>query len=111
MIEKVIRDYLLTALDVPVFLELPKTIPAKYVALEKTGSSRTNRIDRATLALQSVAPTMYEASELNELVKTAMDEAVALSDVVSSRLNSDYNFTDTTKKEYRYQAVYDVVHY
>ena len=29
--------------------------------------------------------------------------------VLSSKLNSDYNFTDTTKKSYRYQAIYDLV--
>ena len=31
--------------------------------------------------------------------------------VSASRLNSDYNFTDTTTKRYRYQAVYDLVYF
>lgn len=112
MIETVIRDYLISALSVPVYLEIPKKgLPASYVTLEKTGSSRANHIDRATFAFQSIAPSMYEASLLNEQVKEAMDEAIVLPDIASSHLNSDYNFTDTTKEYYRYQAVYDVVHY
>ena len=37
--------------------------------------------------------------------------AIALEQIVSVSLNSDYNYTDTTTKEYRYQAVFDIVHY
>jgi hypothetical protein len=46
-----------------------------------------------------------------------MDEAVLLDDIVRAELNSDYNHTDdremktARRKEYRYQAVYDIVHY
>lgn len=111
MIEKVLYDYLSAALSVPVYLDIPKERPATYVTLEKTGSSRENMIDRATIALQSIAPSMYEAAELNEDVKEVMDDAIVLPEIASSRLNSDYNFTDTATKQYRYQAVYDVVHY
>ena len=32
-------------------------------------------------------------------------------EVGSCELNSDYNYTDGTKKEYRYQAVFDLVYY
>ena len=28
--------------------------------------------------------------------------------IFKSSLNSDYNFTDTSTKKYRYQAVYDI---
>ena len=54
---------------------------------------------------------MYEAAALNELVKTAADSLVTLDEIASAKLNSDYNFTDTTTKRYRYQAVYDIKHY
>lgn len=81
-----------------------------YIA-RKTGSSREAHIDRAMLAIQSYAPSMYEAARLNERVKAAMDSAAELDAVSASRLNSDYNFTDTTTKRYRYQAVYDLVYY
>ena len=40
----------------------------------------------------------------------AMDNIISLDSISKSKLNSDYNFTDTTKKQYRYQAVYDLVY-
>ena len=46
----------------------------------------------------------------NEKVKNAMNNIVVLGAIGSSDLNSDYNFTDTTKKKYRYQAVYDLTY-
>ena len=35
---------------------------------------------------------------------------VELPDVSRSALNSDYNYTDTDTKTYRYQAVYDLTY-
>ena len=40
-----------------------------------------------------------------------MDGLVTLNEIVSVELNSDYNYTDTTTKEYRYQGVYNITHY
>lgn len=112
MIEKTIFDYLTATLSpVPVYMEQPKSKPGTYVVIEKTGSGRENHISTATLALQSYAPTMFGAAYLNESVKNAMDNAITLPDVAASNLNSDYNYTDTTTKQYRYQAVYDLTHY
>lgn len=111
MIEKIILDYLSSELSVPVYLERPEQPEKEYVLLEKTGSSVRNHIYSATLALQSIAPTLYGAASLNELVKTAMNKAVKLDEITHSKLNSDYNYTNPTSKTYRYQAVYDVVFY
>ena len=111
MIEVIIKIYLAEKLSVPVVLEVPADPPKSFALLEKTGSSREEHIDRAMLAIQSHAPSMYEAARLNERVKAAMDSAAELDAVSASRLNSDYNFTDTTTKRYRYQAVYDLVYY
>ena len=36
---------------------------------------------------------------------------VEMDDISKCQLNSDYNYTDTTRKKYRYQAVYDMVHF
>ena len=102
MIEIIIKNYLAEKLSMPVVLEVPANSSKSFVLLEKTGSSREERIDRAMLAIQSYAPSMYEA---------AMDSAAELDAVSASRLNSDYNFTDTTTKRYRYQAVYDLVYF
>lgn len=111
MIEIVVYEYLKDVLDVPVYLEIPKTPAEKYVVIEKTGSGITNHIRRATFTIQSIAPTMYEAAYLNEQVKDAMDGAISLADISRSHMESDYNFTDQSKKNYRYQAVYELIHY
>lgn len=111
MIEKIILDYLGTKLDVPVYMERQKTEPKKFVIIEKTGSSRTNMIDSSTVAIQSYATTLYQAAALNEAVKDAMEDIVEEDAIVKVSLNSDYNYTDTTEKIYRYQAVFDLVHY
>lgn len=109
MIEKIVLTYLLKALDVSVYMEHPEERPDTYVLIEKTGSRRVNYINHATFAIQSYALSMMEAAELNELVKAAMDELIVLPEISASSLNSDYNFTDTETKQYRYQAVYDLV--
>lgn len=111
MIEKTILDHLSGALDVPCMMERPANAPATFVLLEKTGESRENCISTAILAVQSYASTLLEAARLNEQVKTAMFDAVQLPGIAAVRLNSDYNFTDTAMKGYRYQAVFDVTHY
>jgi len=112
MIEKIVLDYLSDALSVPCLMEEPTGMTGEeLIVIEKTGSSCTNRIYTATLAIQSYAPSMYEAAALNEQVKEAMDNIVALPDIARCELNSDYNFTDTGMKRYRYQAVFQLTHY
>lgn len=108
MIEKILLDYLNNTLSVSAYMEKPANPPEKYVLLERTGGSSENYIKSATFALQSYADSLFDAATLNEEVKAAMDNIVVLNEVMSSELNSDYNFTDTTKKQYRYQAVYDL---
>lgn len=108
MIEKTIYDYLNSCMDVPVYMEKQDAMPETYVLIEKTGSSVSNYIYSATFAIQSYSTSMYNASELNEIVKEKMDDLITLPNISKSSLNSDYNFTDTQTKKYRYQAVYDI---
>ena len=112
MIEAIIIAHLGQVLDVPVYAERPaENVPELWVLVEKTGSSRENRIDSATVAVQSYAPTLLGAAQLNEEVKSAMDSLIEVKTVSRSALNSDYNFTDTATKTYRYQAVYDITYH
>ncbi|MFV0414499.1 MAG: hypothetical protein ACK5L3_14775 [Oscillospiraceae bacterium] len=112
MIEKIVLDYLTEKMQpVAVSMEVPENSALPFVVVEKTGSGRTNKIGSATFAIQSYAGSLLLAAELNEAVKSAMDDMAELAEVCSTRLNSDYNFTDTASKRYRYQAVYDITHY
>lgn len=114
MIEEIIYDFLSAKLSTPVKTEIPQKPPLKFYLIEKTGGSQANFIKRATVAIQSYGESLYEASSLNEILKETMlaaDGLITLDSIVSVNLSSDYNFTDTTTKKYRYQAVFEIVHY
>ena len=111
MIEVTLLNHLNTKLNVDVALEKPAPLPTEYVLFEKTGSNRSNHLVSSTFAFQSYSTSLYSASQLNELTKQAVDSLIELDEIASVRLNSDYNFTDTTTKQYRYQAVFDIKHY
>ena len=111
MIEITLYEYLNEVLDVPAYMEIPAQKPASYVVLEKTGSRLSNMLYTSMFAIQSYAPTMLGAAQLNEAVKAAMLAAASLPDISGVDLNSDYNYTDAGTTNYRYQAVFDIYHY
>lgn len=110
MIEIIICNYLTEKLGCPVLAEKPQRPYNNIVFVERTGG-RGKFIKETTVALQSYAATLYEAAELNERVIAAMLDIIELDTVVDVSLNQNYNFTDTSTKEYRYQAVFDIKHY
>lgn len=113
MIELVILNHLKTKLTVPIRLQKPEPLPAdgKYILFEKVGGNQLNKTGGSTVAFQSHANSMAEAALLNSETKNAVESLIELDEVVSVKYNTDYNFTDTTTKQYRYQALYDIKHY
>ncbi len=111
MIAKDLLDYL-NGLEnfAPAYMEQPKETTG-YILLDQTGTSRTNHIITTTIAIQSYGSSLYNAMVLNEHVKVAMEGFAALDNVTRVELETDYNFTDTTTKQYRWQAVYNITHY
>lgn len=111
MIEIVIKQFLDGHLSVPSFLEKQSDMPDKYVLFEKTSGSKRNHLISSTFAFQSYANSMYDAALLNEELKSVIENMIELDEISGIKLNSDYHFTDTTTKNYRYQAVFDIKHY
>lgn len=111
MIEVTVLQYLSQKLGIPVYMEVPEKPPKSYVIIEKTSGAKSNFICSSTLAIQSVAESLYQAAELNEQAKEVMEHITDETDISKCSLNSDYNYTDTTTKKYRYQAVFDLVHF
>lgn len=111
MVELIVKKHIEKTLAVSVYMEVPEKMPDTFVTIEKTGSGRVNYLDSATFAVQSWAPSLQMAAELNEQVKAAMDSLIEEPEISRSKLNTDYNFTDTTTKKYRYQAIYDLTYY
>lgn len=113
MIEKTVLNYLIakniTGIGENVYMEVPSDPVKRYILIEKTGSSEENTINYAQIAVQSISRnSLLEAAELNEVVKTHMKAMPESEDVYGVKLNSDYNFTNTATKEYRYQAVFGI---
>lgn len=111
MIELIILNHLENKLPEPVSLEKPSAQTESYVVFEKTSSGKTNHLPTATIAFQSYGESLVNAARLNERVKEAVESLIELDEIRGLTLNSDYNFTDLTTKEYRYQAVYDIRYY
>ena len=110
MISKDLLDYLGAELNVGVYMEAPPQL-TNYVLLDQTGTSRTNHINTTTVAVQSYAPSLYEAMQLNETVKAAMEGFAELANVTRVELTTDYNFTNTATKQSRWQAVFSITNY
>lgn len=110
MIEKTIVDYLSENLEVFVGMEAPEQI-TNYVLVDKTGSSRSNHIITSRFAIQSYGATLYSAMLLNEEVASVMEGLLELDEITRVQLETDYNFTNTATKQYRWQAVFSITHY
>lgn len=114
-IEQKVIQYLNEHTNARAFAEYPETVErpgdGRFLLVEKTGSSLKNYISTAIIAVQSYAPTLYDASILNEVAKRAVLSMVERDDICKVTLNSDYNFTNPEKKQPRYQAVFEIVHY
>ncbi len=111
MIEEIVLNYLEKKLDIPAFMEEPSEELDVYIVIEKTSGGNSNHIDSATLAIQSYGKSLYEAAYWNDRVKKEMSCITELNEISSASLNSDYNYTETARKKYRYQAVYDLVYF
>lgn len=112
MIEKTVRNYLVSKLNnIPVYLEIPANPPQKYVFIQKTGSTKANHIEGSVFTFSSYDTSLYKACVLNETVKAAVEDMITLDEIGSVKRNSDYPFPDADRKEYRYQAVFEIIHY
>ena len=110
MIAKTLLDYLANQLDIGVYMEQPEQL-TDYVLIDQTGTSRANQIITTTIAIQSYGSSLYDAMVLNDRVAKAMENFVLLNEVARVELETDYNFTNTATKQYRWQAVYLITHY
>ena len=117
-----IEEYLIEKLGImldpiPVYAEVPESNPnpsnnhEEFYVLQKIGSSRTNHILVSNIAIQSYAGCRLRTIQMNEILKEAVENLLQFNEISRVELNSDYDFTDTTKKQPRYQAVFVITHY
>lgn len=110
MIEKIVLDFL-NSKGFNTYCEEENNMPKEYVLIDKTGGGGDSMIRNATIAIQSFSISKIGAAELNEKIIAAMLDITELGDICRCELNSDYDFTDTQRKKYRYQAVFDITYY
>jgi hypothetical protein len=83
----------------------------EFVLIEKTFENNTNHLKECNIAIQSYADSLYNAILLDEHVQKVMQLFDTTDNIASVHLTNDYNFTDTTTKKYRYQAIYKIKYY
>lgn len=113
VIDEFVLKYLENSTNIKAFLEEPEKgeRPEKYYLIARLGTSESNFLTRAQFAVQSYAERMLEAAALSRLAVRAMKELPNENAVTAVRLVSEYNFTDTSTRRYRYQAVFEVYYY
>lgn len=113
-IEQIILNYLIDSglsVGIDVYDEAPIEEPEKYILLEKVGGGYNNHIEAARIAVQSISIlSLGNARAINAEVKASMLKIAEKTSIFSCRLDSDYNFTNTKTKQYRYQAVFTVTY-
>ena len=108
MIEERIKTYLDTALQgTPIYLEVPKTMPGKFIVFQIADGGRTNRIDAVTLEFNSYADSKYDAAVLDESLREAMDSINDGTDI-TCKINTRSDSQDSTLKKYRYRCYYNL---
>lgn len=114
MIEKTVRDFLVSednGYEAYVQLAPLQSHGDTYLVIQRTGTSLENLVKGARIVIQSYAPTMLEAGQLNdEIIDLMVYSFPGVTNVNSCRLENAYPQTDLRTKEIRYQAVFYVTY-
>lgn len=104
-------DYLNGAIKaIPTFAEEPVNPLEEYYVVEQTGGEFEDFVERIVVTVQSYGRTMENAIENDRTMRNEIMSGLILdNDISDIELVSYYDYTDTTKKKYRYQAVFEVI--
>lgn len=105
--EKIVIDYLVEKNIKAAGEESPGD--DQYVIVEQVGGGMTNGVIDVDIAIRSVAASRAAAAQLNEKVKSYMDDINTLPEINRATRQNDYNNTDINKRKYQYQAIYNIV--
>ena len=111
MIDEKILSYLNSNLEPTTYMEQPKKKPARFYLLERTAGGETNHICEGSFVVQSYAPTLFEASQMNHSMIGVFQSMIELPEISRVVLNSSYNYTDPATQQYRFQANFVVTYY
>lgn len=112
MIETKIITYLISR-NIPgigsnVYAEAPVDPPAVYVIVHRSGGNKRNQLRANNLYTEVHAPSRADAAALAELVIAAMGDVTTVTNIFGCHLNTDYDATSTSAKDYRYQQLWQI---
>lgn len=111
MIEKIILNYLLRELSVPVCLEEPRAKENEYVLIRKIDGGIVNQIRNATFDVICISTSLQKSAELAEEVREKMLNAIALEEISSVNVGGEYSDIDTNTKRYAYALTFNFIYY
>nr|DAE94446.1 MAG TPA: tail completion protein [Bacteriophage sp.] len=114
MIEKTVISYLREKFPNEIVeAEVPRGMPDRFITVEKTGARQIGiGLFTSTIAVQSWDRTSrMRTAELSNAVCKVLWSLPDKANEVTRVRGADYDFTDVTTKRYRYQAVFEIIHY
>ena len=109
MIEETVLNYLISKGFCAVMEE--EGLEGDYLVIEKAGGSGDKMLSNSVITIQSYSKSLAGAAKKKKKMINAMYGIIELPEICRCELNSNYNFTDTARKRYRYQAVFNITHY
>ena len=109
MIEETVKAYLDTVFGesgIPVLLETPTNLPAKFIVFQLIDRGEENHINEVTIEFRSFADSKYDAAVLDETLRTALKTWNEGSDI-TIHLGGGNDDQDSTLKKYRYRCYYN----
>lgn len=93
--------------------DTPKTLPAKFILVDRTGGAREAMLgDSAEILIEVYNKnSKYECSEIASFIADHLHELLEdYEDVTRASVNSVISLDDTTKQYRRYQIYCDIFH-
>lgn len=108
MIERKVIEYLIKKTGIPTYAEKPNKNPDEYIVIKNIDNGRTDCIDAVTISIMSYAQTLDNALALNQKVKNAMYDIVALENISKCKLGGGGQRIDTQSKTYAYESIFNI---
>lgn len=113
MIEITLRNYIKDELlNIPVYMEQPKSLPDEYIILRLMDSGRINHIDAATFSIIVRSTNFIETAQLKDEVKKVLFDAPSIVDcITSASLGGELANTDSANHVYQYELIFNFYYY
>lgn len=108
MIETTVKNYLDSVLEgIPVYLEVPKPMPEKFIVFQMIDGGVDDLINEVTFEFRSFANTKYDAALVDEALRDAMGLMNEGTDI-TCKIGGRNDDQDSVLKKYRYRCYYNL---